>query len=363
VANKIFRAALIGCGRVARHYVQILTKLDPVERLDIVACCDLVEERARFVGAALDASPHTSIGQMLSEAKPDIAIVLTPSGYHYDHARQALDAGCHVLVEKPVVMMPAQVNELAELARSCGLYYGGVFQNRYNPAIRKLREVMQSGRLGLMVTAAIRLRWCRTQDYYEDGWHGTWAMDGGVINQQAIHHVDALSWICGPIEAVCAAAGNRLNQLEAEDTMVAAIRFANGALGTIEATTAARPEDFEASLSLVGEKGIVQIGGIALNQIELWRFVQPVPDDLDIPVRFSQHVPTGYGLGHGPLLKDWIGRLESGAYEPPIPAQEAVKAVELVHALYASIERDSWVRLADEPRSSRLGISRLGNVA
>ena len=319
--------------------------------------CAFSPRSIRSIGAALGAKPYGNTAQMLAETRPDLAIVMTPSGYHYDHAKQALEAGCHVLAEKPVTIIPGQAGELATLARARGLLYGGVFQNRYNPALRKLREAVDKGRFGTIVTAAIRLRWCRTQDYYEDGWHGTWAMDGGVINQQAIHHVDALNWLCGPIEAVSASAGNRLNRLEAEDTMVAAIRFSSGALGTIEATTAARPVDFEASLSIVGEKGMVQVGGIALNHIDVWRFVVPEAEDAEIPARWSQEVEFGYGVGHGPLLRDWVAALDAGAVEPPIPAMQAVQAVELVHALYASVETGNWVRPRDKAQSARLGIA------
>lgn len=348
--------AFIGCGRVAQHYVKILTQLDPVPGLKVVGCCDLVRSKAEEIAAPFGAAVFTDAAEMLAAVRPDMVAVLTFSGLHHQHARMALEVGCHVLVEKPIAMIPEHAYELIDLAAKRGLFYGVAFQNRYNPAIRKLREVVDSGRLGQITTATIRLRWCREQGYYEDGWHGTWAQDGGVINQQAIHHVDALNWICGPVERVCTATANRLNKLEAEDTLVAAVQFSTGALGTIEATTAARPEDFEASLSVVGEKGIVQLGGIALNRIDIWRFVDPQPGDDDVPRLHSQEVPTGYGLSHGPLLKDWMQRLEQGADEPPIPGAQAVKAVELVHALYASLETGGWQRLADAPRSRRLGI-------
>lgn len=353
--ERTYRVAMIGCGRVAQHYVRILTDLDPVERFKVVACSDLVAEKAEQVAAAFGATAYTETARMLAEVRPDIALILTPSGFHHEHARQALMAGCHVLSEKPVALIPSHAYQLDKLARQKGLHYGGVFQNRYNPAVRKLRETMLSGRLGTIVSAAIRLRWCRTQDYYQDGWHGTWLMDGGVINQQAIHHVDALNWICGPVDAVCSMTANRVNHLEAEDTMVAALRFADGALGTIEVTTGARPEDFEASLSIVGDRGMVQIGGIALNRIDIWRFVEPIPEDAEVPKQCSQDVPTGYGLGHGPMLRDWVAHLDSDAADPPITAGQAVQAVELVHALYSSVERDGWVRLADKPISVRLG--------
>ncbi len=348
--------ALIGCGRVAQHYVRILRQLDPCEGLEVVACCDLDDKKAVDVASAFGARHYTDVATMLTEEKPEIAAILTFSGLHYRHAKQALEAGCHVLVEKPITLIPDQARQLSKLAREKRRYCGVAFQNRYNPSIMKLREAMDEGRFGKIITSTIRLRWCRYQDYYMDGWHGTWARDGGVINQQAIHHVDALNWICGPIHSVCALMENRLNSLEAEDTMVAAVRFVNGALGTIEATTAARPEDFEASLSVVGEKGMVQIGGIALNKIDVWRFVEPRDGDDQVPVRFSQDVPTGYGLSHGPLFKDWCAHLDRGDSESPIPALDGLGAVELVHALYASIESGGWVNLADKPLSRRLGV-------
>ena len=172
---------------------------------------------------------------------------------------------------------------------------GVAFQNRLNPAILKLSEAVNNNRFGKITTGTIRLRWCREQEYYEDGWHGTWAQDGGVINQQAIHHVDALNWLLGPVDSVCATMGNRKNQLEAEDTMVAILRFASGAMGTIEATTAAT-KDVEASLSIIGETGMAVVGGIALNKIEVWDFEKPVHGDEEAKQTHSQEVPSGYGL-------------------------------------------------------------------
>ena len=150
------------------------------------------------------------------------------------------------------------------------LMLGVVYQNRLNPAIQFLKNELNKGVFGKIITASIRLRWARYQDYYEDEWHGTWKQDGGVINQQAIHHVDVMNWLCGPVTEVCATGGNLINNLEAEDTMVGIIKFKNGSFGTIEATTGLRPKDQEASISIVGDKAIATVGGIALNKIEKW---------------------------------------------------------------------------------------------
>lgn len=341
---------------MAEHYARILIELAPLGVLKVVACCDLDGNKAVKIAEIFGARAYDNINDMLRVERPTIVAVLTYSGLHYQHARLALSADCHVLVEKPITLIPDQARDLARLARERGLYCGVAFQNRYNSAIQALRSAMINGRFGKIITSAVRLRWCRYQDYYLDGWHGSWAQDGGVINQQAIHHVDALNWICGPIQSVCASMTNRLNTLEAEDTMVAAIRFQSGALGTVEATTAARPRDYEASLSVVGELGMVQIGGIALNRIDVWQFVDSSDEDEDIPRKFSQHFPSGYGLSHYQLLKDWCDHLDRGALDAPISALDGLNAVQLVHALYASVERGGWVNLVDKPLSLRLGV-------
>ena len=350
------RFALLGCGRVTQHYIYLLTDKDPVAGCQIVGCCDLDSTKAAATGKAFGCDVFQDALQMINETKPDIVVILTPSGDHFEHAKLVLEQGCSVLVEKPITLIPEQAYELTKMATDKGLSYSGIFQNRYNPAIQKTKDAMSKGRFGKIVTASIRLRWCRYQDYYEDEWHGTWAQDGGVINQQAIHHVDALNLICGPVEAVTATMGNRANQLEAEDTLCAVLRFQNGAMGTIEATTAARPEDIEASLSIVGEKGMVQVGGLALNKIDEWRFIEELPEDSHVKERYSNEVPTGYGLSHSPLLRDVIESFNAKDRPMPIDGHEAVKAVEVVHAIYSSIEQGGWTLLADGPRSNRLGI-------
>jgi predicted dehydrogenase len=284
-----------------------------------------------------------------------VVLVLTESGKHAQHARAALEAGKHVIVEKPVSLIAQEVMENIVLAKEKGLMYAAVKQNRFNPAIAHLKEVVDSGRFGKLILGSIRLIWCRYQEYYEDGWHGTWAMDGGVISQQAIHHIDALQWICGPIQEVVSAQQNALNQLEAEDTTVALVRFQNGGLGTIEVTTAARPEDKEASISIIAEHGSAQVAGIALNNIVQWRFVQPEADDETVAAHFSQDVPTGYGLSHGPLLQEIFDRLNDGRIDPPISAEDALASVRIVHALYKSTEEHRWVEVNEDVRSSRLG--------
>ena len=165
------------------------------------------------------------------------------------------------------------------------------------------KKAFETKRFGNLVSVSVRLRWCRLQDYYDDGWHGTWAQDGGVTNQQAIHHVDALTWICGDVESVCAISAKRENKLQAEDTLAAAIELKNGGLATLELTTAARPKDIEASITITGTSGVVQIGGIALNKIEQWKFLDAPDEEEKIIKEFSEEVDNGYGVSHYRQLK------------------------------------------------------------
>ena len=352
--KKLINISVIGCGRVAQHYKKIFDS-GVVSSWKFVGFFDIVSERSKVFSDHFNTDSFASFEEMLEVTNPDLLLILTPSGLHYEHTKVAFEYGCNVLVEKPITMLPSQAIELEKISKSKKLMYCVAFQNRLNPAIIALEKAIKNNRFGKIITATIRLRWCRYQDYYEDGWHGTWKYDGGVINQQAIHHVDALNWLLGPVDSLTATITNRLNNLEAEDTLVSIMKFKNGALGTIEATTAARPEDFEASLSVVGEGGMVLVGGIALNKIEIWEFVDPINEDVGIPNLYSQEVETGYGISHGPLLQNIIDSLQNGNINAPVSAMDGIQTSYMIHALYRSDELQSWVKLKDRPISKRLG--------
>ncbi|MBI5370013.1 Gfo/Idh/MocA family oxidoreductase [Candidatus Uhrbacteria bacterium] len=347
------RLALLGCGRVASHIAQFLEK--GIHGVQVVSTCDLVKEKADAMAQRLGATAVYDLNEILQNPNVDVMLVLTESGKHGVHAREALNAGKHVIVEKPIGLLPQEVKENIALAAQKKLMYAAIKQNRFNPAIAHLKQTVDSGRFGKQVLGSARVIWCRYQDYYEDGWHGTWKMDGGVISQQAIHHIDALQWICGPIKEVVSAQQNALNRLEAEDTTVALVRFEHGGLGTIEVTTAARPEDKEASLSIVGEHGSAQISGVALNTIVGWVFTHKQAGDEETPSTYSQAVPNGYGLSHGPLLQETFDRLNAGRIDPPVTPADALASVRIVHALYKSAEDHAWVPVNEQVRSARLG--------
>ncbi len=351
---KKVKVAILGAGNVAKHYRNILKKV-PNTSYEIVGICDIDENAASLLASDFGCRYFNEINLLIHSVNPDLMIILTPSGLHFEHAKTALENGCHVIVEKPISNLPFEASTLKKIAQKNKKMIVVAFQNRLNPAIQCLKKAIDNKRFGKIITSTIRLRWCRYQDYYNDGWHGTWALDGGVINQQAIHHVDVMNWLMGPVAELCSSAGNRLNNLEAEDTLVSILKFNNGALGTIEATTAARPIDYEASLSVVGEKGYAVIGGVALNIIEKWNFVEPISEDENAPLRYSVDVPSGYGLSHETLINRTLETIQKKEFCSPIELDSCISTCELIHALYSSNENRQWVKLIDKPISKFLG--------
>jgi UDP-N-acetyl-2-amino-2-deoxyglucuronate dehydrogenase len=231
-----------------------------------------------------------------------------------------------------------------------------VKQNRYNLPVVKLRQAVLAGRFGRMVMGTVRVRWSRHQAYYDqDEWRGTWAMDGGVFSNQASHHVDLLEWMLGEPISVFARSRTALVDIETEDTGVAIVRFASGALGVIEVTTATRPKDLEGSLSLLGENGSVEIGGFAVNEMKTWNFVDEQPDDADVLERYRQNPPNVYGFGHREYLNNVV--LAVSEKTPAlVDGLEGRRSLELISAIYESIETGEEVTLRFEPKQCRLGI-------
>ena len=351
---KNFKLAFVGCGKVANHYKNLI-KQNPIKNLEISGVCDSNLETAKIFSEKFSKKYFNDLNKMLSEIEIDLVIVCSPSGLHYEQSKKIIENGNNLIVEKPLTLTVHQSEALKEAALKKNVILNVAFQNRLNPAIQILKKNFEKKRFGKVVTATVRLRWCRKQEYYNDAWHGKWFSDGGVINQQAIHHIDAFNWIVGPVEKVCSLSANQLNKLEAEDTFISILKLDNGGLGTIEATTAARPEDFEASISIVGEKGMAEIGGIALNEIKKWKFVKPEDDDEKVFEKYSQKVPNGFGLSHISLLKEVINTIIKKENKTVISAEDSIKTTKLIHALYKSDEEKNWIKLKDNPISSRLG--------
>jgi predicted dehydrogenase len=349
-----FGFGLVGCGRVSKRHLDLLGR-GQVSGARLAAVCDTDFARAQAAGLRWRVPAFRDLEEMLAAPGVDVVSILTPSGAHAAQTIAAARAGKHVVVEKPMAL---RLSDADAMIRACDLARVKLFvikQNRFNVPVVKAREALDAGRFGKLVLGTVRVRWMRDQAYYDqDAWRGTWADDGGVLSNQASHHIDLLEWFMGDVASVHARATTALVKIEAEDTCVATLRFRNGALGIIEATTAARPKDLEGSLSILGELGAVEIGGFAVNEIRTWQFTHPLPSDRDVMERFSVNPPNVYGFGHQAYYEHVIDCLQHDR-AALVHGLEGRRSLELITALYESIETGREVQLRFEPKLSRLG--------
>lgn len=342
--------ALVGCGHIAQRDLKAFTD-GQVPRGKLVAVCDISEERAREIGERYNLPWFCDMHQMMQTMgdKIDVVSLLTENGSHARHCIELAAYGKHIMVEKPMALSIADADSMIDACNSTGARLFVVKQSRYNGPAKRLREALDQGRFGKLVMGTVRMRWARSQEYYDQAaWRGTRAHDGGVFANQAAHLIDLLQWVLGEPVSVFAKARTALVNIEAEDTGVAMITFRNEVIGLVEATTAARPKGTEGSLSILGENGLVEIGGMGANQVVTWNFKDKRPEDEDI---FSAHVDTldTYGVARVAFLTHVIDSVLDGK-----PSQadgvDGRNAVALVSAIYDSIDSGKEVFLG-LPRS------------
>ncbi|MBR0846720.1 Gfo/Idh/MocA family oxidoreductase [Bradyrhizobium diazoefficiens] len=351
----MIRFGLLGCGRIAKRHSELLGG-NHIEGASLVAVCDNVKPRADALAAKFNVPAYADMDEFLARKDIDAVAVLTPSGMHPQHAIACARAGKHVVVEKPMALRLQDADDMIRACDEAGVKLFVVKQNRFNVPVVKAREALEAGRFGRLVLGTVRVRWCRDQAYYDqDTWRGTWAYDGGVLTNQASHHIDMLEWFFGDVVSVHARATTALVKVETEDTAVATLKFRNGALGIIEATTAVRPRDLEGSLSILGEKGTVEIAGFAVNKIRHWNFAEELPSDKVVIEKFSVNPPNVYGFGHQAYYQHVVDCLLSQR-AALVDGLQGRKSLELISALYESIETGQEVALRFEPRRSKLGV-------
>jgi UDP-N-acetyl-2-amino-2-deoxyglucuronate dehydrogenase len=350
----MIRIALVGCGRIAQRHADLLGT-GQIAGATLAAVCDVRAERAQSFAARYGVPGFSSLAEMLEMRGIDVVAVLTPSGMHAEHTIAAARSGRHVVVEKPMALTLEDADAMLRECEAAGVSLFVVKQNRFNVPVVKAHEALMAGRFGQLVLGTVRVRWCREQDYYaQDDWRGTWAQDGGVLANQASHHVDMLRWFMGPVESVHARGVTALVDIEAEDTAVATLHFRNGALGVIEATSATRPRDMEGSLSVLGSTGAVEISGFSVNQTRTWQFTEPVPSDADVREKYSVNPPNVYGFGHQAYYEHVVEVL-SGRAKPLVDGHEARQSLELIMALYESIASGRDVSLPLQVKHCKLG--------
>ena len=354
MSSKI-KFALVGCGTIAKKHVHVINNyLDDAE---IVGFCDKAIDRAKSYGEKFGIPTFSSIEGMMSDIGKNIDVisVLTPSGTHYTNVLDLVKYSKPIIVEKPIALRLEDADLILKACDENKVKIFVVHQNRYNLPIIKAREALEKGRLGKLVIGTVRLRWKRDQNYYDaSSWRGTWAYDGGVFTNQASHHIDMLTWFMGPVESVKAIAATRLANIECEDTGAATLRFSNGAIGIIEATTATRPNNLEGSISILGEKGSIVIGGYFMNELVTWEFSDPDPEDEKV-LSFHSKNPDYWGYNLGEYLKGVIYSIRNNK-TGLVDGLEGRKSLELISAIYESIETGNEINLRFHPEKCKLGI-------
>lgn len=343
------KIAIIGCGRISGHHARSILNTKGAE---LVAVCDLVHERADAYKKEFNVNAYLNYREML-EKHPEIdtVAIITPSGMHYEHTLEMITKyKKNVIVEKPTFMRPSQVMDAYAKAEKNNVQIFAIFQNRYNLAVQRVLKGVQNGELGKIRSAAVRVRWCRPQRYYDLApWRGTYSMDGGCLTNQGVHHIDLLKMLVGQVKRVSSLHRTMGSNIEVEDTAVAAIEFENGALGTLEITTAARPIDYEASISLVCENGLAQIGGIAVNELQVY-----TPDPSACEANSEDFSGNVYGNGHAKIYKKIAATL-SGKIKFPVVMEDTLSTIKLLNSFYLAAEQNNWVDVASAGDSVRLG--------
>lgn len=344
----VFRFAIVGCGTIAPTHVKAIASLAPQARL--IACADVMPERAEALAASsgAEARPWTAI---LNDSSVDAVIICTPSGRHASLAVEALQAGKHVLIEKPMDISTAACDRVLAAQKASGRQVGVISQHRFDPASRRARQLIEQGALGTLFGVEARVPWYRTQDYYDSAdWRGTWAMDGGgALINQSIHTLDLVLWLAGPLQSVHARSLTATHRMETEDHLSACWQFANGAIGTLLASTSAYP-GFPVRIELYGTAGTLILEGDEIHTIA--RHGQPIQHGSALPgavavasggtrgaTETSADLPLGqkwvWGDAHRAQIADFIQACRAGT-PPQIDGHAGRAAVAAVEAIYAS---------------------------
>jgi UDP-N-acetyl-2-amino-2-deoxyglucuronate dehydrogenase len=334
ITGRKLRLALVGCGRIAaNHFGAMEGHSDHIELVDV---CDIDPAALKAAVDRTGAKGHSQLADMLKATTADLVVLTTPSGLHPQQAIDVAKAGKHVMTEKPMATRWQDGLRMVKACDDASVRLFVVKQNRRNATLQLLKQAVEQGRFGRIYNVAMNVFWTRPQDYYDqgNGWRGTWEFDGGAFMNQASHYIDLLNWIVGPVESVMAYTATQARKIEAEDSGVAAIKWRSGAMGTLNVSMLTYPKNLEGSITILGEKGTVRIGGVAVNEIQEWQFKQSLPEDEQIKAA-SYATTSVYGFGH-PLYYQNVVDVLRGQAEPETDGRSGLKSLELLVAMYRS---------------------------
>lgn len=342
IKDRKIKFALVGCGRISNNHFGSFEALK--DRCEVVGVCDIDPANLQAAVERTGAKGYASYTEMLANTDADIIVLTTPSGLHPDQAVQALEAGFHVVTEKPMATRLHDGERMVKAADKAGKRLFVVKQNRLNATLQMLKRAVEENRFGKICMVHLNVFWTRPQSYYDQGggWRGTWEFDGGAFMNQASHYVDLMEWLIGPVQDVQAMISTH-RDIETEDTGVMNIRWRNGALGSMAVTMCTYPKNLEGSITILGETGTVRIGGMAVNEIQEWNFADS--RDYDRQVKTANYETTSvYGFGH-PLYYKNVVDVMRGEAEPITDGREGLKSLELLIAAYLSARDNRTVSL------------------
>jgi predicted dehydrogenase len=329
--------AIVGCGRIAQRHAEHITK-----RGKLIAVCDVVAEKANAMAKSYGAVAYTDYTEMLkNETTIDVVAVCSPNGLHAIHSIEALKAGYHVLCEKPMGLTVQECGDMIQAAERANKRLFAIKQNRYNPPVAAVKEVIDSGKLGKVLSIQLSCFWNRNTDYYANSWKGTKDLDGGTLFTQFSHFVDLLYWLIGDVDEVAAMMGNFAHQgiIEFEDTGVVILKFTNGAIGTINYTVNSFQKNMEGSLTIFGEKGTVKIGGQYLNELEYQNIEDYKIENLPEGNKANNYGNyTGSMSNHDKVYDNLIEVLTHNA-AITTSSYEGMKTVEIIQKIYKAAHK------------------------
>ena len=333
ILNRKIRFALVGCGRIAGKHIEAIAR--HAANAELVAVCDTDAAALARDVVQTGLPGFGSLTELLAGSNADAVILATPSGLHASQTIEVAQAGRHVITEKPMATRWADGQAMVQACDHAGVGLFVVKQNRLNATIQLVKRAIEKGRFGEIYMVNVNVFWNRPQSYYDSArWRGTWEFDGGAFMNQASHYVDLLDWLVGPVECVHAFTATLARKIEVEDTGVANIRWRSGALGSINVTMLTYPKNLEGSITIIGERGTVRVGGVAVNQIEHWEFDAPDPDDA-LAADASYQTTSVYGFGHPAYYENVIQTLR-GEAKAHTDGREGLRSLELLIGLYLS---------------------------
>lgn len=334
VLGRKIRFALVGCGRISKNHFDSIAQL--AEEAELTDVCDIDPVALQKAVECTGARGYSDISAMLQETHADCVILTTPSGLHPSQAIEVARSGRHVLSEKPMATKWEDGLRMVRACEDAGVRLFVVKQNRKNATLQLLKQAVVAKRFGQIYIVTLNVFWQRPQvGYYDQSkWRGTWDLDGGAFMNQASHYVDLLEWLIGPIDSLHAYTATLARDIEAEDTGVLSVKWRNGALGSLNCTMLTYPKNLEGSITILGEKGTVRVGGVAVNEIQEWQFADVHPDDEKI--KAANYATTSvYGLGH-PLYYDNVVKTLRGEDHADVDGREGLKTLEVLIATYRS---------------------------